>query len=157
MARAIHHVKSDGCAEIHHHGGRAEMMFDSDGVGQPVRADGPRLGVINAHAAHRARGQFQANQAELGAEKICHHRRDRRHDAAKDGASQSRLFQEAGGGGLRSARAPLLGQHIGVPRDAPGIGQAEVRVRVADVKQSNHPGILSEFAKKVNLPAQVMI
>jgi ABC-type phosphate transport system auxiliary subunit len=41
-----------------------------------------------------------------------------------------------------------------VARDAPRISQAEVRVRVADVQQGNHPAMLSHFAKKVNLPAK---
>jgi hypothetical protein len=44
-----------------------------------------------------------------------------------------------------------LGQHIHLAQNAPRIGQADVRVRVADVKQGNHLRMLFYFIERVKL------
>jgi hypothetical protein len=51
----------------------------------------------------------------------------------------------------------LASAHIHMAQDAAGIGEAEVGVGVADVKQGNHGRIVLEFLKKANLAAEFMI
>ena len=144
VARRIDDVERHRRAEIDHHHRRAEPRVRRDGVGQAVRADRRRLGIVDADAGHRPRRELPSRALPALAQQPLERRVESGHHAAKHrtgktlGLGQAQQFGERP---LRWAKRERLADKTGVRHDALAVGHGGVRVRVANIDKQNHGGM----------------
>src|ERR1051325_9624402 len=138
IARAVHHVESHRRPEINDYHGRAESVPCRQSVGQAIGANAGRLWIIDANASQSFWGQFQTMQAPVAADGLRHQRRGLWHHTAQSHTLDARAPDKSQHPPSRLVVSPIQRGNISLPDHAHRIGQAEVRVRIADVQQQGH-------------------